>query len=56
MSFCGGLAGFASGFVRRAIGYHLLATTASLAAGALLVLAYTALQRPAATEVASHPA
>jgi MFS family permease len=45
MSFCGGLAGFASGFVRRAIGYHLLATGASLAAGALLVVAYTAHQR-----------
>jgi MFS family permease len=45
MSFCGGLAGFASGFVRRAIGYHLLATAASLAAGALLVMAYAARQR-----------
>jgi MFS family permease len=45
MSLCGGLAGFASGFVRRAIGYHLLATVAMLAAGVLLVLAYTARQR-----------
>ena len=25
MSFCGGLAGFASGFIRRAVGFHLLA-------------------------------
>ena len=57
MSFCGGLAGFASGFVRRSIGYHLLAAAASLAAGALLVLAYTALRRPAAqpTELAPSP-
>ncbi|MFT3851303.1 MAG: MFS transporter [Ilumatobacteraceae bacterium] len=50
MSFCGGLAGFASGFVRRAIGYHLLATAATVAAGALLVLAYTALVGPAPTD------
>ena len=47
MSFCGGLAGFASGFVRRAIGFHLLAAGAALAAGTLIVLAYTALLRPA---------
>ena len=32
MSFCGGMAGFASGFVRRAVGYHMLATLATLAA------------------------
>ena len=48
MSLCGGLAGFASGFVRRSIGYHLLATAATHAAGALLVVAYTALRRPTA--------
>jgi len=52
MSFCGGLAGFASGFVRRAVGYHLLATSASLAAGTLIVLAYTALRRPTRPPVA----
>jgi fucose permease len=34
MSLCGGCAGFASGFVRDAIGYHLLAGTA----GAFCVL------------------
>lgn len=42
MSFCGGLAGFASGFIRRAVGFHLLASSATIAAGLLLVTAYTA--------------
>jgi MFS family permease len=42
MSFCGGLAGFASGFVRKAVGFHLLAASATVAAGVLLVMAYTA--------------
>jgi MFS family permease len=45
MSFCGGLAGFSSGFVRKAIGFHLLAAGAMLAAGVLLALAYTAYAR-----------
>ena len=35
-------AGFGSGFVRRAIGYHMLANVATLAAGTLLVLALSA--------------
>ncbi|WP_162941958.1 MFS transporter [Desertimonas flava] len=42
MSLCGGIAGFASGFVRRAVGYHVLATLATVAAGALLVAAFIA--------------
>ena len=42
MSFCGGMAGFASGFVRRAVGYHMLANLATLAAGVLLVVAWSA--------------
>jgi len=37
MSFCGGLAGFSSGFVRRAIGFHLLSVGALVLAGVLLV-------------------
>lgn len=41
MSLCGGVAGFASGFVRRAIGFHLLATAAVVATGLLVVAAYT---------------
>ena len=42
MSFCGGLAGFSSGFVRRAVGYHALAGLATVAAGGLLAVAYLA--------------
>ena len=42
MSACGGLAGFASGFIRRAVGFHLLAAFAMVAAGILLVAAYSA--------------
>ena len=42
MSFCGGMAGFASGFMRRAVGFHLLAAAATVAAGVLVVLAYVA--------------
>jgi hypothetical protein len=45
MAFCGGLAGFASGFIRRAVGYHLLSALATLAAGGLLVLAYVVVAR-----------
>lgn len=45
MSFCGGLAGFASGFIRKAVGYHMLANFATLAAGLLLVAAYSARRR-----------
>ena len=40
MSFCGGMAGFSSGFIRRAVGFHLLATFAMVAAGFLVVAAY----------------
>lgn len=45
MSFCGGLAGFASGFIRKAIGFHLLAVSAMIAAGVLLAIAYVAWRR-----------
>lgn len=37
MSFCGGLAGFASGFIRHAVGFHILAALAMIAAALLLV-------------------
>ena len=37
MSFFGGLAGFASGFVRKAVGFSMLANVASLLAAALLI-------------------
>jgi MFS family permease len=41
MSTCGGVAAFASGFVKEAWGYHMLANAATLLAGLLLVVAYT---------------
>jgi len=44
MSLCGGLAGLSSGFVRRAVGYHMLSNAATLAGVALLVAAYLARQ------------
>jgi len=45
MSFCGGLAGLSSGFIRKAFGYHLLSASAALAAGVLLVWALYAFRR-----------
>ena len=45
MSLCGGIAGFSSGFIRRAFGFHMLANLATLAAGVLLVVAFTAHQQ-----------
>jgi hypothetical protein len=42
MSLCGGIAGFGSGFVRAAIGFHLLAAVAMLAAGGLFIVTHTA--------------
>ena len=41
MSFCGGMAALASGFVKQAWGYHMLANAGTLLAGVLLVAAYT---------------
>lgn len=42
MSFCGGLAGFSSGFIRKAWGYHMLANGATVAIAVLLAAAITA--------------
>jgi len=44
MSLCGGVAGLSSGFVRRAVGYHMLSNAATLAGIALLVAAFWARQ------------
>ena len=56
MSFCGGLGGFSSGFIRRAVGFHILSTMATIAAGLLLGAAVRAIMtsrtRPA--ELASR--
>lgn len=40
MSLCGGLAAFASGFIKQAWGFHALADLATIAAAALLVLVW----------------
>jgi MFS family permease len=58
MSLCGGLAGFSSGFIRRALGYHMLANLATLSAGALLVVAFAAHQQSRRTgpDVGLEPA
>jgi hypothetical protein len=45
MSFFGGIAGLSSGFIRKAVGYHLLSASAAIAAGALLVWAFYAFRR-----------
>ena len=50
MSLCGGLAGFSSGFVRRAVGFTMLANLAVVGAAALIVLAYLGLQQGRRTE------
>ena len=38
MSFCGGIAGFSSGFIRKAVGYHVLSNIGTVLAGMLLVV------------------
>ena len=40
MSLCGAIAGFSSGFIRRAAGYHVLADIAAAASLGLLIAAY----------------
>lgn len=44
MSFCGGLAGFSSGFIRRAVGFHVLSLAALMLA--TLLLLYSLRRRP----------
>lgn len=45
MSFCGGLAGLSSGFIRKAVGYNMLSVVAMLIAGILLVASFNSLRR-----------
>lgn len=49
MSFFGGLAGFSSGFIRKAVGYHVLSTLALILAMLMVILTLlaTAPRRPA---------
>jgi hypothetical protein len=56
MSACGGIAGFGSGFVKHALGFHMLADLGTLAAGALLVVALGRGRRTAPTASPSLPA
>ena len=52
MSFFGGLAGFSSGFIRKAVGYHVLSTFAlvlALALAAIVTLMADARRRSIAT-------
>ena len=49
MSFCGGCAAFASGFIKKAWGFHLLANATSLVALSLAVFAGTMVFRPRRT-------
>jgi hypothetical protein len=39
MSFFGGVAGFSSGFIRKAVGYHVLSTFALVLAMLMVVVA-----------------
>jgi MFS family permease len=56
MSMCGGAAGFSSGFIKAAWGYHMLANAATVAAGVLMAAALVARKvlasRPATAGVA----
>lgn len=45
MSFCGGMAGLSSGFIRKAVGYHMLSNVATIAGGLLLVAAFYSWRR-----------
>lgn len=45
MSFCGGMAGLSSGFIRKAVGYHMLSNVATIAGGLLFVGAFYAWRR-----------
>jgi MFS family permease len=56
MSACGGIGGFASGFVKHALGFHMLADLGTLAAGVLLVVALGRGRRTAPTASPSLPA
>lgn len=45
MSFFGGMAGLSSGFIRKAVGYHMLSVSATIAAGLLLMYSWSSIQR-----------
>jgi len=45
MSFCGGIAGLSAGFIRQAVGYHMLANLGDVAAMVMVVAAFAYLRR-----------
>ena len=47
MSFCGGAAGLTAGFVRKAVGYHMLANLGDVAAALMLLAAFAYLRSSA---------
>jgi len=40
MSFCGGIAGLSAGFIRKAIGFHMLANLGDVIAAIMLIAAF----------------
>jgi MFS family permease len=56
MSALGGVAGFSSGFVKHALGFHMLANLGTVAAGVLLVAALSRRRRLSAAGSPSLPA
>lgn len=55
MSFCGGIAGLSAGFIRKAIGFHMLANLGDVAAAVLVAAAFYYLRRYA-TQATAEPA
>jgi MFS family permease len=51
MSFCGGMAGFSSGFIRKAFGFHMLSNLGTVLA---LVLVVIGIRRLTSTRIAKH--
>jgi formate hydrogenlyase subunit 3/multisubunit Na+/H+ antiporter MnhD subunit len=53
MSFFGGLSGFASGFIRKAIGYNMLSNVSTILAGFLMVYVIMTMASPRESAVAA---
>jgi MFS family permease len=51
MSLCGGIAGFSSGFIRRAVGFHMLANFACLCAFAMFLVVQNARRKQTVNQV-----
>jgi MFS family permease len=51
MSFCGGMAGFSSGFIRKAFGFHMLSNLGTVLA---LVLVVIGIRRLTSSRIAKH--